>query len=64
MRCAFRQIREDVNEEEDDFKATKMEQNNEEKIYDEVYSYLTASCYPEGATQDDVTKLNFNQDQM
>ena len=53
-----------MNEEEDDFKAMKMEQDNEEKIYDEVCSYLTASCYPEGATQDDVTKLNFNQDQM
>ena len=36
---------EDENEEEDDFKATEVEKNDEQRIYDKVYSYLTASCY-------------------
>jgi len=34
---------EDENEEEDDFKATEVEKNDEQRIYDKVYSYLTAS---------------------
>ena len=43
--------RRDEKDEENDFKATK--EDDEKRIYDEVYSYLTASRYPEGATKAD-----------
>ena len=44
--------RRDENEEENDCKATK-KKDDEKRVYDEVYSYLTASHYPEDATKAD-----------
>ena len=46
--------REDENEKENNFKAMKEDKDDEQRIYDRVYRYLTASCYQEGATKVDM----------
>lgn len=49
--------REDENIEENNFKATKMEKDDKQRIYNKVYSYLTAFRYPQRATKADKTTI-------